>query len=61
MAEEKKSPVDRGKLLDGLECCCTTSKCKKCQYNWEDDCFGSAASDALKYIRYLEDQLGVER
>lgn len=55
----KQPPVDRGKLLIGLPGCCPPSKCKKCTYNWDDDCFGSAARDVLKYIRYLEEQLGV--
>lgn len=58
--EEKKCPVDRGKLLIGLECCRrgTVEACRKCPY-WEDDCNETLRSEELAYINYLEAQLGV--
>ena len=59
MAEAKKCPVDRGKLLIALECCRAIGKCKKCPYYWESNCFSAAAIDALAYIGFLEEQLGV--
>ena len=59
MAEEKKSPVDRGKLLIGLECC-RDAECDHCPYDIEtvDNC-DKVAFDALAYIGFLEEQLGV--
>ena len=53
--EEKKCPVDRGKLLIGLEIC-INSICDKCPYF--SDC-AQQITDSLAYIYYLEDQLGV--
>lgn len=59
--EEKKCPVDRGKLLIGLEYCRDFDKCKHCPYSvWISSCGGDAiARDALAYIYYLEERLGV--
>lgn len=53
--EEKKCPVDRGKLLIGLECC-VESICNNCPYL--HDCT-KQIGDSLAYIYYLEEQLGV--
>lgn len=53
--EEKKCPVDRGKLLIGLECC-VDSACDRCPYI--HDCT-QQTDDSLAYIYYLEEQLGV--
>lgn len=59
--EEKKCPVDRGKLLIGLECCRDYYKCKRCPYSCGRLCCSGEdiARDALAYIGYLEDRLGV--
>ena len=59
MAEAKKSPVDRGKLLIALECC-RMAECKACPYDTDPNNFGTcelAIRDALAYICYLEEQL----
>lgn len=53
--EEKKCPVDRGKLLIGLECC-VDSECDGCPYMC--DCHQQIV-DSIAYIGYLERQLGV--
>ena len=53
MAEAKKCPVDRGKLLIGLECC-VDSICDKCPYF--TDC-AQQITDSLAYIYYLEERL----
>lgn len=53
----KQPPVDRGKLLIGLECC-VDSACDRCPYKY--DC-AQQIDDSLAYIYYLEQQLGVER
>lgn len=57
--EEKKCPVDRGKLLIGLECC-REQVCRNCPYEGRsvEDC-DHLLRDALAYIGYLEDRLGV--
>ena len=59
--EEKKCPVDRGKLLIGLECCRTgrIETCLKCPYS-ESDCGPETTVDSLAYIYYLEERLGVK-
>lgn len=53
----KRPPVDRGKLLIGLECCRDT-ECDRCPYDSEtlENC-NQVAFDALAYIGYLEKQL----
>ena len=61
---KKPCPVDRGKLLIGLECCrdslslhcfCT------CPYsNVSGSCLYAINSDALAYINYLEEQLNAK-
>lgn len=56
---EKKCPVDRGKVLIGLECC-RENECRSCPYDCgtiED--IDILIFDALAYIGYLEQQLGV--
>lgn len=55
MAEAKKSPVDRGKLMIALECC-REQECKKCPYYDLGSCV-EESEDALAYIGYLEEQL----
>ena len=54
--EEKKCPVDRGKLLIGLECC-RRSVCQEYPYRYSG--CARQATDALAYILYLEERLGV--
>ena len=58
MAEAKKSPVDRGKLLIGLECCRIgwAENCRACPYSISS-CDTELMDDALAYIGYLEEQL----
>ena len=61
MAEAKKCPVDRGKLLIALECC-RMSECNACPYDTEETAFPTCelvVRDALAYICYLEERLGV--
>ena len=55
METKKNPPVDRGKLLIGLECC-VDSSCDKCPY--VHDC-AKQIVESLAYIYYLEDRLGV--
>lgn len=59
MTEEKKFQVDRGRLLIGLECC-RAAECGYCPYSSAlgDNC-DAVALDALAYILYLEELLGV--
>lgn len=59
--EKKPCPVDRGKLLIGLECCRTgdAEVCMQCPY-FSESCDTAAMSDALAYIYYLEDQLNAK-
>lgn len=57
MEEAKKCPVDRGKLLIALECC-REQKCNKCPYTDINPCM-EESEDALSYIYWLEEQLGV--
>ena len=59
MAKAKKCPVDRGKLLIGLECC-RNIECNACPYF--ANCHGicdQITQDSLAYIGFLEEQLGV--
>ena len=59
MAEAKKSPVDRGKLLIALECC-RMAECTACPYDADPHDFDKcelASRDALAYICYLEERL----
>lgn len=57
----KPCPVDRGKLLIGLECCRTGNAeiCRKCPY-FSESCDTAAMNDALAYINYLEEQLNAK-
>ena len=62
--EEKKCPVDRGKLLICLECCNADPSplkvCSRhCPYGRDSDCTETVRKDALAYIYYLEEHLGV--
>lgn len=58
METKKNPPVDRGKLLIGLECCRDCRTCMKCPY-FQSSCDTELMDDALAYISYLEEQLGV--
>ena len=58
MAEAKKSPVDRGKLMSGLDIC-GCGACDECPYNAQNQTCIDMANDAYMYIRFLEKQLGV--
>lgn len=60
MTEDKKCPVDRGKLMIGLECCRSRSggKCLECPY-LKQDCDVTLLEDAMAYIGFLEAKLGV--
>lgn len=67
MHENKPCPVDRGKLLIGLECCRSGAgnECRECPYDFCEhlNCTQRMAEDALAYIGYLEakyDKLAVE-
>ena len=59
--EKKPCPVDRGKLLIGLECCRTgdAEVCRKCPY-FLGRCDTDSMNDALAYIYYLEEQLNAK-
>ncbi|MDY4509390.1 MAG: hypothetical protein SPD95_11800 [Candidatus Faecousia sp.] len=62
--EEKKCPVDRGKVLIGLECCLADpallNVCSRhCPYGRDEECTETVRKDALAYIYYLEERLGV--
>ena len=59
--EKKPCPVDRGKLLIGLECCRTgdAEVCMECPY-FSESCDTAATNDALAYINYLEEQLNAK-
>ena len=55
----KQPPVNRGKVLSGLECCrADKPMCSVCPYT-AYGCEQRLPNDALSYIRYLEEQLGV--
>lgn len=59
MSEKKPCPVDRGKLLIGLEVCRfgKESLCPKCPYfNHGWNCMRRITKDALAYIYWLEEQ-----
>ena len=59
--ERKPCPVDRGKLLIGLECCRTGDAeiCRKCPY-FSESCDTAVMNDALAYINYLEERLNAK-
>ena len=59
--EKKPCPVDRGKLLIGLECCRAGDAeiCRKCPY-FSESCDTAVMNDALAYINYLEEQLNAK-
>lgn len=54
---EKQPPVDRGKLLIGLEVCRQQEECRECPYYNFGACGAELANDALSYIYYQEEQL----
>lgn len=56
--EKKPCPVDRGKLLIGLEICRQEAICKRCPYI--KGCDADLTQDALAYIYYLEEQLAAK-
>ncbi len=60
----KPCPVDRGKLLIGLECCRDINSLHcfgACPYaNVGGSCLYAINSDALAYINYLEEQLNAK-
>lgn len=56
---EKKCPVDRGKLMIGMECC-RRGACYECPYYGESGGCKNESTDALAYIGWLEEQLGVK-
>ena len=60
MKTKKNPPVDRGKLLIAVECCRDgrIETCLKCPY-FKSSCDTELMNDALAYICYLEQQLGV--
>ena len=63
--EKKPCPVDRGKLLIGLECCLVSpaplNVCSRyCPYGRDTECTETVRHDALSYIYYLEDQLNAK-
>ena len=59
--EKKPCPVDRGKLLIGLEYCRTGDvvACRKCPY-FSEGCDTAVMNDALAYINYLEERLNAK-
>lgn len=56
--EQKKCPIDRGKLLICLEHC-RNKKCFSCPNEKNLDCAKRLLNDSLSYIGWLEEQLGV--
>lgn len=58
--EKKPCPVDRGKLLTGLEICLNSRVgCSRCPYE-KGCCALEISEDALAYINYLEEQLNAK-
>ena len=62
--EKKPCPVDRGKLLIGLECCrdSLSLHCFVCcpYSNVSGSCLYAINSDSLASINYLEEQLNAK-
>ena len=58
METKKNPPVDRRRLMIGLEIC-GTGDCDGCPYLADQYRCYDLSNDALEYIRYLEEQLGV--
>lgn len=63
--EKKPCPVDRGKLLIGLECCLADpaplAVCSRhCPYGRDTECTETVRRDALVYIYYLEEHLNAK-
>lgn len=57
METKKNPPVDRGKLLIGLDIC-GGGECDGCPYLAQHCKCSDLANDAYTYICYLEEQLG---
>ena len=54
--EKKPCPVDREKLMAGLQICGNEKVgCKGCPYERNVACATARAKDALAYINYLEE------
>lgn len=60
-AEKPECPVDRGKVLIGLECCRgIAGSCLTCPYHaLRTSCIQTLTEEALAYIGYLEEALGI--
>ena len=63
--EKKPCPVDRGKLLIGLECClrhpAPLNLCTRlCPYGPDTECTETVRRESLAYIYYLEEQLNAK-
>lgn len=57
--EEKKCPVDRERVLIGLECC-REQDCIRCTYDCgSNEDFDRLLFDTVAYIRFLEERIGV--
>lgn len=63
--KKKPCPVDRGKLLIGLECCLASpaplNACSRhCPYGRDTECTETVRKESLTYIYYLEEQLNAK-
>lgn len=59
--EKKPCPVDRGKLMAGLQICGKENVgCNGCPYERNVACATARAKDATAYIYYLEEQLNAK-
>ena len=63
--EKKPCPVDRGKLLIGLECCLADPSpigvcVRHCPYGLDTECTETVRKESLTYIYYLEEQLNAK-
>ena len=59
--EKKPCPVDREKLMAGLQICGNEKVgCKGCPYDRNPACATTRAKDALAYINYLEGMLNAK-
>lgn len=59
--EKKPCPVDRGKLMAGLQICGNDNVgCNGCPYERDTACAITKAKDAIAYIYYLEEQLNAK-
>ena len=59
--EKKPCPVDREKLMAGLQICGNENVgCKGCPYERDVACMITRSKDAIAYINYLEAQLNAK-